>query len=72
VHASLRHVAYGWRYQDENGADVRGPEQEFASKADAQSWFADHWLELRGLGAKRVVLLEDGTEVGTPVALEEA
>ena len=65
-------MAYGWRYQDENGADVRGPEQEFASKADAQSWFADQWLTLRGLGVKRVILLEDGAEVGAPMALEEA
>jgi len=70
VHASLRQVAYGWRYQDENGADVRGPEQEFASKAEAESWFADHWLELRELGAKRVILLEDGAESGEPIALE--
>ncbi|MCO1657111.1 hypothetical protein [Pseudonocardia humida] len=65
-------MSYRWRYQDENGAEVSGPEQEFASQEEARGWFADQWLSLRGLGVKRVVLLEDGAETGPPTELEEA
>ncbi|WP_214407518.1 hypothetical protein [Pseudonocardia lacus] len=65
-------MAYHWRYQDENGVDVAGPQEEFTSKADAEGWFAGQWLGLRELGVKRVVLVEDGAEVGPPVPLEEA
>jgi hypothetical protein len=65
-------VSYQWRYQDDAGADVAGPSDQFDSKADAESWIAGHWLSLRRNGVKRVLLLEDGAEVGQPMVLEEA
>jgi hypothetical protein len=72
VHASLRRVSYQWRYQDEAGAEIDGPGEQFDSKSAAESWFADQWLQLRQQGVKRVILLEDGSEAGPPVELEEA
>ena len=65
-------MSYQWRYQDESGAEVPGPDDRFDSKAEAESWFAGQWLSLRQQGVKRVVLLEDGSAVGEPMELEEA
>ncbi len=65
-------MSFRWRYQDETGAEISGPDDEFDSKADAQSWFAGQWLQLRHLGVKTVTLLEDGSQVSDPMELEEA
>jgi hypothetical protein len=65
-------MSYQWRYQDESGVDVPGPDDRFDSKAEAESWIAGQWLSLRRNGVQRVVLLEDGTEVGGPMEVQEA
>jgi hypothetical protein len=65
-------MSYRWRYQDETGSEIPGPDQEFPSKSDAESWFATEWLQLRHIGVKTVTLLEDGNQVSGPMELEEA
>ena len=64
-------VAFRWRYQTESGTPVKGPDETFEDKAEAEEWFADFWQELRAQGVDQVVLLDSQTEVYGPMSLHE-
>jgi hypothetical protein len=65
-------VDFRWRYQDAEGRDVTGPQENFADQADAESWFSDRWPDLLEQGVHQVTLLHGEAEVYGPMSLHAA
>jgi hypothetical protein len=66
-------MAWSWRYEDENGAEIApvgAPTAEsFPTQSDAESWLGEIWRELLESGVAAVTLLEDAREVYGPMPL---
>jgi hypothetical protein len=64
-------MSWTWRYLNEAGTELRlsGPNTEFPSQADAETWLGEVWRTLADSGAAAVILLEDGREVYGPMSL---
>ncbi|GAA1301185.1 hypothetical protein [Saccharothrix xinjiangensis] len=60
---------YRWRYQDEEGREVDGPDVAFADQGEAEDWFSEVWAELRSSGVAQVTLLRAESEVYGPMSL---
>jgi hypothetical protein len=65
-------VDYRWRYQDEQGRDVAGPDVTFTDQADAEEWFGERWQDLASAGVAGVTLLRAESEVYGPMSLGPA
>lgn len=52
-------MTWTWRYEDAEGGTVAGPEDTFASQADAESWLGQSWRDLTTAGATSASLVED-------------
>ena len=69
-------VAWTWRYEDSNGADVdvaAAPTGEpFPTQSDAETWLGENWRELLSAGVEQVSLLEAGRQVYGPMSLKPA
>ncbi|MFS8479652.1 MAG: hypothetical protein FWJ93_11980 [Micromonosporaceae bacterium] len=52
-------MPWSWRYEDADGMALPGPEETFASQADAESWIGQTWRELASRNVARVILMED-------------
>ncbi|HWC84101.1 MAG TPA: hypothetical protein VG756_29425 [Pseudonocardiaceae bacterium] len=63
---------YRWRYQDEHGRDVPGPDETFDDQGSAESWFSINWEELLEAGVQQVTLLRGAEEVYGPMSLHPA
>ncbi|WP_253886862.1 hypothetical protein [Actinokineospora diospyrosa] len=62
-------MTFRWRYEDESGRPVTGPELGFPDQDAAESWFGDAWPALLDAGVHQVVLLDDADEVYGPMSL---
>ncbi|MDQ3402184.1 MAG: hypothetical protein M3548_02165 [Actinomycetota bacterium] len=62
-------MSYRWRYEDESGAVVEGPDETFEDQQEAEDWFSAEWEELLGAGVHQVVLLAGADEVYGPMSL---
>ncbi|WP_026316323.1 hypothetical protein [Actinokineospora enzanensis] len=62
-------MTFRWRYEDESGGSVVGPDIVFADRDEAEAWFADTWPDLLESGVERVVLVDGDTEVYGPMSL---
>ena len=65
-------VEFRWRYQDEAGQEIAGPDMRFADQADAERWFSESWEELLEQGVHQVTLLHGEAEVYGPMSLHSA
>lgn len=65
-------VVYRWRYQDENGREVVGPEVTFEDQIDAEDWLGEQWRGLHTDGVAQVTLLQGESEVYGPMGLGAA
>ena len=69
-------MAWTWRYEDGNGADVDpagAPSGEpFPTQSDAETWLGENWRELLSAGVEQVSLLEAGRVVYGPMSLRPA
>jgi hypothetical protein len=65
-------VDFHWRYQDENGHEVAGPDERFADQSDAELWFGEQWPDLFEQGVHQVTLLDGEAEVYGPMSLHPA
>ncbi len=65
-------MGFRWRYADDDGRDVAGPDVRFADQAEAEDWFGQQWQELLELGVGQVTLLHGETEVYGPMSLHPA
>jgi hypothetical protein len=65
-------VDFRWRYQDEAGHEVPGPDERFEDQSEAELWFGEHWPELLERGVHQVTLLHDEAEVYGPMSLHPA
>jgi hypothetical protein len=65
-------VAFRWRYLNQAGATIDGPDEEFDDQQEAESWFSDTWPDLAEAGVEAVVLLDGDTEVYGPMSLRPA
>ncbi|WP_026424867.1 hypothetical protein [Actinokineospora inagensis] len=57
-------MSFRWRYEDESGAPVTGPDLVFADQDAAEAWFGDAWPALLDAGVDQVVLLDSDDEGG--------
>jgi hypothetical protein len=63
-------MAWTWRYEDADGAEVGGPEAEdFSSQSDAETWLGQVWRELAEAGVVQVTLRE-GADTAYTMSLE--
>lgn len=62
-------MAYRWRYQDAAGAEVVGPDEEFADDSAAEFWLEQNWGDLLDGGVEQVTLLDGEAEVYGPMSL---
>jgi hypothetical protein len=62
-------VGYRWRYQDGQGKDVTGPQQDFGDQVAAEDWLGQVWQDLLDNGVVQVTLLHDEAEVYGPMSL---
>jgi hypothetical protein len=66
-------VAWTWRYEDGNGAEVDGAPapagEPFPTQSDAETWIGENWRELLSSGVEQVTLLEAGRVVYGPMSL---
>jgi hypothetical protein len=51
-------MAWSWRYEAADGAEVEGPTDTFTSQSDAESWLGQHWRQLAEGGVTTVALTE--------------
>lgn len=65
-------MAYRWRYEDESGGDVAGPDSTFEDQQDAEDWLGERWQELLESGVHQVTLLDGDDEVYGPMGLNPA
>jgi hypothetical protein len=65
-------VEYRWRYQDQTGREVAGPDVRFEDQADAETWFGEEWADLLEQGVHQVTLLHGEAEVYGPMSLHPA
>ncbi|HKN97143.1 MAG TPA: hypothetical protein VJX10_08515 [Pseudonocardiaceae bacterium] len=63
---------YRWRYQDDDGRDVPGPDVSFDGQPEAETWFAEQWSDLLAGGVTQVTLLHGEAEVYGPMSLRPA
>lgn len=52
-------MTWSWQYEDAEGAPMEGPDETFASQADAESWLGQAWRDLVAAGAASATLTED-------------
>jgi hypothetical protein len=52
-------MSWTWRYENGDGQPVAGPDESFASQADAESWIGQTWRELLAAGTATAILVED-------------
>jgi hypothetical protein len=64
-------MSYRWRYVDEEGMELPGPEEEFEDQLEAESWLGEYFADLRDSGIDAVTLLHDEVEVYGPMSLYE-
>lgn len=65
-------VPWWWRHEDEDGTEIPGTErQEFASRAEAETWLGEHFADLADDGVAAVTLFEGDREVFGPMSLAE-
>lgn len=64
-------MTYRWRYEKATGEPVDGPDEEFDSQDEAESWFGAQWPDLREAGVDAVTLLDGGEKVYGPMSLHE-
>jgi hypothetical protein len=62
-------VDYRWRYQDDQGREVDGPDVTFGDQTEAEDWFSAEWQELAEAGVTQVTLLRSEAEVYGPMSL---
>jgi len=65
-------MAWSWRYEAADGANVPTPEGAditFPSQADAESWVGETWRELLEGGVHQVTLLDGDHRVYGPMGL---
>ncbi|MBB5959869.1 hypothetical protein FHS29_006491 [Saccharothrix tamanrassetensis] len=62
-------MEYRWRYQDEQGREVDGPQEVFPDQTAAEDWFGVEWTSLRAAGVAQVTLLRSESEVYGPMSL---
>ncbi|MBM7772658.1 hypothetical protein JOD54_002862 [Actinokineospora baliensis] len=62
-------MRFHWRYEDNSGGPVAGPDLDFTDQDAAEAWFGDAWPTLLAAGVEQVVLLGDGEEVYGPMSL---
>jgi hypothetical protein len=62
-------VDFRWRYADDDGHDVAGPDLTFPDQAEAEDWFSQRWQELLDQGVAQVTLLHGEAEVYGPMSL---
>jgi len=65
-------ATFRWRYLDADGEEVDGPDESFEDQQAAETWFGDHWEELRASGVEAVLLLDGAEIVYGPMSLHEA
>lgn len=65
-------MVYRWRYQDEIGREVVGPEVSFEDQTDAEDWLGEQWRGLHSDGVAQVTLLHGESEVYGPMGLGAA
>jgi hypothetical protein len=65
-------VDYRWRYQDQTGHEVAGPDIRFDDQNDAETWFGEQWPGLIEQGIDQVTLLHGEAEVYGPMSLHAA
>ena len=63
---------YRWRYQDESGHEVPGPDVRFDDQDEAEAWFGEQWADLLDQGVHQVTLLHGEAEVYGPMSLHPA
>lgn len=63
---------YRWRYQDDDGHEVPGPDVRFADQEQAEAWFGERWPDLFEQGVHQVTLLHGEAEVYGPMSLRPA
>jgi hypothetical protein len=73
VSASVRAMAWTWRYEDSAGKSVDPAEapagEPFPTQSDAETWLGENWRELLSAGVDQVTLLDSGREVYGPMSL---
>lgn len=65
-------MTYRWRYQDDTGSEVGGPQVVFDEQTDAEDWLTASWQELLATGIGQVTLLHGELEVYGPMSLHAA
>jgi hypothetical protein len=65
-------VDFRWRYADDDGHDVAGPDRTFTDQADAEDWLGRQWQDLLDQGVGQVTLLRGEAEVYGPMSLHPA
>lgn len=63
---------FRWRYADEDGREVAGPDVRFTDQSAAEDWFGQRWEELLDQGVGQVTLLHGEAEVYGPMSLHPA
>ena len=63
---------FRWRYADDQGHDVAGPDERFTDQATAEDWLGQRWQDLVELGVDQVTLLHREAEVYGPMSLHAA
>ena len=58
-------MAHRWRYEDESGAPVAGPDETFPDRATAEDWLGREFEALLDDGVHRVTLLDGDAELYT-------
>jgi len=64
-------VTYRWRYQDEQGSDLPGPEMVFVDQSEAETWLSTTWSALLADGIDQVTLMSGAVEIYGPMSLHE-
>lgn len=60
-----RAMTHRWRYEDEAGAPVAGPDAVFADRAAAEDWLGREFEALLDDGVHQVTLLDGDAELYT-------
>ncbi|MGX7826937.1 hypothetical protein ACTG9Q_17765 [Actinokineospora sp. 24-640] len=62
-------MSFFWRYEDNSGASVPGPDQHFEERVMAEEWLGEHWRDLADRGVDQVTLVYVGEVVYGPMSL---
>lgn len=63
-------MALRWQYQDDDGADVTGPDVTFDDQAAAEDWLSATWTDLAEIDVTQVTLLDGAEVVYGPMSLK--